>query len=92
MSISDVAIPSTSLKKLFNARSLNASLVSSILLAANPRFVCEPAGNSMTPAHQNYLHANPKSPAFDIQNSIPPTSVGIAPSATGKRNTNDVNQ
>ncbi|PBK64049.1 hypothetical protein ARMSODRAFT_1088201 [Armillaria solidipes] len=75
MSTSDVAIPSTSLKKLFDASSLNASLVYSIPLAANLRFVCVLAGNT-----------------FAIRNSIPPISAVIAPSATGKRNTDDVNQ
>ncbi|KAK0443821.1 hypothetical protein EV421DRAFT_1903409 [Armillaria borealis] len=74
MSTADADIPSTSLKKLFNARSLNASLVYSILLAANRRFVGVPAGNT-----------------FAIRNSIPPISAAIAPSATRKRNTNDVN-
>ncbi|KAK0203363.1 hypothetical protein DFS33DRAFT_1383621 [Desarmillaria ectypa] len=46
MSTSDVVILSTSLKKLFDVRSLNASLVSSILRAASRRFVCVPAGNT----------------------------------------------
>ncbi|KAK0237547.1 hypothetical protein EDD85DRAFT_951728 [Armillaria nabsnona] len=46
MSTSDVAILSTSLKKLFDVKRLTASLVSSILRAANRRFVCVPAGNT----------------------------------------------
>ncbi|KAK0435608.1 hypothetical protein EV421DRAFT_2039044 [Armillaria borealis] len=46
MSTSDVAILSTSLKKLFDVKRLTASLVSSILRAANRRLVCAPAGNT----------------------------------------------
>ncbi|PBK64046.1 hypothetical protein ARMSODRAFT_1023463 [Armillaria solidipes] len=46
MSTSDVVIPSTFLKKLFDASSPTASLVSSILQAANHLLVCAPAGNT----------------------------------------------
>ncbi|KAK0443836.1 hypothetical protein EV421DRAFT_1903426 [Armillaria borealis] len=46
MSTSDVVIPSTSLKKLFDVSSPTASLVPSILRAAKRPVVCGPAGNT----------------------------------------------
>ncbi|PBK91054.1 hypothetical protein ARMGADRAFT_1082282 [Armillaria gallica] len=46
MSISNAAIPSTFLKKLFDASSPTANLVSSILRAANHLLVCALAGNT----------------------------------------------
>lgn len=55
----------------FDVRSLNANLVYSILVAANLRFVCVPAGNSRSIlAHPNQLPLNPQSLAFAIQSSI----------------------
>ncbi|KAK0237532.1 hypothetical protein EDD85DRAFT_951710 [Armillaria nabsnona] len=46
MSTSNVVIPSISLTKLFDASSRTASLVPSILQAANRLFVSEPVGNT----------------------------------------------